>query len=143
MKIKLKKINRQWNKTKMKQIINSNHKTFNKLTNLIDNHGTMIANTQTCFIVRGYDDILCNGLVFKNGYLQNEDLKHQKNNIKQFLNGQKDSFWLSNFYLKNLFCTFAINQNTHDLFIFDYSKNKKQQDLIKWLVNYLFEIVEG
>lgn len=141
MIVKLKEIKRQWNKTGMRQIINSGHKTFDNQTNVLDNSGNMIARTQYSHYIRNYNETQCNGETFKQGELQNYDMKRLPYNVKQYINKHKDfRYWYSEFYVNgNLFASFLLNTDTNDLQIFDYSKNMKQYALTLWLKDYMFE----
>lgn len=141
MKVKLREIKRQWTRNGMRQVIESPHKTFNKQTNLIDNNGNMIASTQCSKYIRAYNDTECNGFSFAKGHLQNVDIKHLSTTAKLYIQEQnKDTtFWVTEFYLKDIFCIMILNLDTMELKVFDYSKNYKQSQLVEWLTNYLFE----
>lgn len=144
MIVKLKQIKRVWTKNGMKQIINTPHKTFNKKTNCIDNYENMISKTQISKYIRAYNDIKCNYEEYKPGYLQNYDLNGFSGNVIEYIHKQDKSckFWISNFYIDDLFCTMVLNENTMDLKVFDFTTNYKQRKLIKWLIDYMFEIIE-
>lgn len=63
-----------FNKSGMKQIINSGWKTFDKQTNLIC-EGNLIANTQYSDTIRPYKETECDVLTFEEGELMKFDLK--------------------------------------------------------------------
>ena len=63
-----------FNKSGMKQIINSGWKTFDKQTNYIG-PGNAISNTQLSMVIRPYKETECNGTTFKEGHLMKFDLK--------------------------------------------------------------------
>lgn len=63
-----------FNKSGMKQIINSGWKTFDKQTNYIG-PGNVISNMQFSKVIRPYNDTECNGRTFKEGELMKFDLK--------------------------------------------------------------------
>lgn len=146
---KQKEIKRIWNKTGMKQIINTGHKTFDKQTNIIDNHSNMIANTQLAFYIRAYNDVVNPiGETVDKGHLQDFDLKSFNNlpyKIKEFCkNNADDGFWLSEFRIfnnnhKQVICYFLRNLNTNKVYTFNNAINYKQDNLIEWLKNYLFD----
>lgn len=141
MKVKLKEIKRQWTKNGMRQIIDSPHKTFNNKTNLIDNRGNLITNTQTAYYIRAYNETECNGFTYKQGELQEFDMKYLDGIAINYIRQQDKNhkFWASQFRLNNLICIMLLNLNTMELKVFDFSKNNKQNLLINWLVDYLFE----
>lgn len=144
MKVKLRKIKRQWTSNGMRQVIESPHKTFNKQTNLLDNNGNMIASTQNASYVRAYNDTECNGFNFAKGHLQRQDIAHLPLVAQNYILKQnKDcKFWETNFYTTptaKTFCTMILNLNTMELKVFDFSQNYKQSQLVEWLTNYLFE----
>ncbi|MBQ3047455.1 MAG: hypothetical protein IJD48_00370 [Clostridia bacterium] len=143
MKIRLREIKRQWTRNGMRQVIESPHKTFNKQTNLIDNCGNMIASTQNASYIRAYNETECNGHTFEQGYLQQCDTIRLDNRVKRYIYQQdKDhKFWVANFFTRKLFCTLVVDLNTMELKVFNFAKNYKQNLLIDWLIEYLFEKV--
>lgn len=143
MKVKLKEIKRQWTKNGMRQVIESPHKEFNNQTNLIDNCGNIIASTQTASYIRAYNETECNGHTFEQGYLQQCDTIRLDDKVKRYIYQQdKDhKFWATTFYIYKAFCTLVVDLNTMELKVFNFAKNYKQNLLIDWLVEYLFEKV--
>lgn len=143
MKIKTKKLNRIWNKSGMRQIIESPHQTFNKQTNILDNNGNMIANSQICANIRAYNETECNNFYYNKGFLQDCDCQFLDPEVKEYIKTQDRSadFWSSDFYIKKYrFATFLLNKKTNDLKIFSFAKNKKQDQLIEWIFKYLFDL---
>ena len=65
---------RKYNKTKMKQIVDSHWKLFNKQTNLIAS-GNVIANTQYSNVIRPWKETECNGRTNPFGRLMEFDLQ--------------------------------------------------------------------
>lgn len=63
-----------YNKSGMKQIINTGFKEFDKQTNVITT-GNVFANTQASSYIRSYHETECNGFTFEKGSLQDHDLK--------------------------------------------------------------------
>ncbi len=70
-----------FNKSGMKQIIDSGFKTFDKQTNLIT-YGNVIANTQISSYIRTKTETTCNGFDFKEDELRQHDLQW----FKKYLN---------------------------------------------------------
>jgi len=72
-----------FNKSGMKQIVNTGFKTFDKQTNLITN-GNVISNTQASSYIRSYHEIECNGFFKEKGYYQDYDIKPFKKYLKPY-----------------------------------------------------------
>ena len=64
-----------WNKTGMKQIINSDYKLFNKQTNYIS-IGNVISNTQYSSYIRPYKEIKNGNYIGKEGDFLKFDIKN-------------------------------------------------------------------
>lgn len=71
------KKDRIWPEDKMKQIINSGYKAFDKQTNFLGD-GNVIANTQYSNYIRPYGEVECNGATFQPGHLLKFDIQHFK-----------------------------------------------------------------
>ena len=102
-----------WSKNKMKMIINSDFKEFNKQTNCIS-RANIIANTIYGNYIRPYNQTYYEGRTYEKGKLFNYDL--------QFFNIGKDM----REYLK----TFNKMVALYEIFI--YRKGRK--DIIGWLI---------
>ncbi len=74
-----------WSKDRMKMIINSDFKTFNKQTNCISK-GNVIANTQYSGYIRPYTEIECNGKINEKGFLRDYDLQFFGEDCKNWSN---------------------------------------------------------
>ena len=144
----MKKLNRVWNKTGMRQIINTPHKTFNKQTNCLDNSGNCLSNTQICFYIRAYNDTINPiGKVVDPGYLQNFDLAQFNNlpgSIKELCRSDEEAcWWVSEIRIfhgdhKQVICYFVRNLKTDKIYTFKNCINAKQHNLVEYLFNYLF-----
>lgn len=92
-----------FNKTGMKQIINSDFKEFNKQTNCIS-YGNCICNTQYSSFIRPFTETECNGFTNEKGHLLRFDLQHFKripDNIMNILKDEKrtESYILHEFFI--------------------------------------------
>ena len=65
----------KWSKNRMKMIINSGFKEFDRQTNCIS-RGNAIGNTQYSNCIRPYTETECNGHTFPEGHLFNYDLQY-------------------------------------------------------------------
>jgi len=73
--------------TPNRQLFESEHKTFNRQTNLIDT-GNVYSNTQTSSYVRPYSETECNGFTRPPGHLRDFDLKgfdHMPHRVKCYI----------------------------------------------------------
>ena len=92
-----------FNKSGMKQIINSDYKLFNKQTNCIS-YGNVIANTQYSSFIRPYSQTTCNNNNFSEGELMKSDLKYFRNipasiKDKLYAKDRKESYILYEFFV--------------------------------------------
>ena len=92
-----------FNKSGMKQIINSDYKLFNKQTNYIS-YGNVIANTQYSSFIRPYSQTTCNNNNFSEGELMKSDLKYFGNipasiKDKLYAKDRKESYILYEFFV--------------------------------------------
>ena len=92
-----------FNKSGMKQIINSDYKLFNKQTNCIS-YGNVIANTQYSLFIRPYGQTTCNNHNFSEGELMRSDLKYFGNipahiENKLYAKDRKESYILYEFFV--------------------------------------------
>lgn len=102
-----------WSKNKMKMIINSDFKEFNKQTNCIS-RANVIANTIYGNYIRPYNETYCNGKTYGIGELFEYDLK----------------FFNISEAMKEYIKTFNKMVALYEIFI--YRKGKK--DIIGWLI---------
>lgn len=98
---------RTYNKSGMKQIIDSGWKEFDMQTNCITT-GNAYCNTQTSSLIRPFNETECNGHSFSKGHLMNFDLKQfQKfgipENIREILRNPErgDSVILYMFFVRD------------------------------------------
>jgi hypothetical protein len=97
-----------FNKTGMKQIINSDFKEFNKQTNCIS-YGNCISNTQYSSFIRPFNEIECNGFINEKGHLLRFDLKYFKNIPERLMNILKDEKRTESYILYE-FCIYKHNK---------------------------------
>lgn len=105
----------KWSKNKMKMIINSGYKEFDRQTNCISN-GNIIANTMYGNYIRAWDDTINPvGNIVPKGYLFNYDLKYFNidNTIRDYIR--------------------ALNKQVILYELFTYNRNGKK-NLIGWLI---------
>ena len=146
---------RKYNKTKMKQIVDSHWKLFNKQTNLIAS-GNVIANTQYSNVIRPWKETECNGRTNPFGRLMEFDLQGFKKHAipDRILNVIKDKnrenslilymFYVTKDGVTEPFCWLLTNTNnkyiTH-VIICRFAKNfDKRVSAAKEAMSYICDL---
>ena len=116
-----------FNKSGMKQIINSDYKLFNNQTNYIS-YGNVIANTQYSSFIRPYGQTACNNHNFSEGELMRSDLKYFRNipasiKNKLYAKDRKESYILYEFFVyrngnKDII-GYVLTDNNHNLITYE------------------------
>lgn len=90
----------KWSKNGNKMIINSGFKEFDKQTNCITS-GNVMANTMWGKYIRTWNEIECNGLIFKEGELFKSDLKyfHISEGLKEYIKSLNKQVVLYEFFI--------------------------------------------
>ena len=135
-----------FNKSGMKQIINSDYKLFNKQTNCIS-YGNVIANTQYSSFIRPYSQTTCNNNNFSEGELMKSDLKYFRNipasiKDKLYAKDRKESYILYEFFVyrngnKDII-GYVLTDNNHNLITYEVLKsynnyNKRHSAILETL----------
>lgn len=106
-----------FNKTGMRQLVDTGYKKFDKATNYIGT-GNVIANTQYSLYIRPYNETECNGFTNPKGHLLNYDLsmfKHIPLRIREILcnKTRTESYILYLFFVKDTTVGWVITDNRH------------------------------
>lgn len=129
---------RIWNKSGMKQIINSGWKLFDKQTNVITT-GNVYANTQLSSYIRPWKETQCNGITYNEGYLMKYDLQQYWRFLsyvpKRIMNVLKDKERTESIILYMFFTTtndrifpfcFVLTDYSHNLIDYSVVRGYKQ-----------------
>lgn len=106
-----------FNKSGMRQLVDTGYKRFDKATNYIGT-GNVIANTQCSFYIRSYNETECNRQTFPKGHLLNYDLNMFRNipsKIRHILCDKErtTSCILYNFFVGDTTVGWVITDNCH------------------------------
>ena len=141
-----------WSKNRMKMIINTKFKEFNKQTNCISG-GNVIANTEYGFYIRPYNETVNPvGEKVERGILQNFDLQYFTitKELKDFIQKQKDMVCLYEFFIykngrKDIIGHLVINNNKtiykkiYNCYFLKYVQIEKRQDVLDYCEKILLE----
>jgi len=139
---------RIWTKNRMREIIDSGLKIFDKQNTCLSSSGNCVGGTQRCGYIRPSSEVECNGNIFPQGHLQRYDLDQWEveGEVAIFIKEKAitKSVWWSNFFyrdgleVKHNICSMVIAGDT--LYVFTNKKNtKRMNNCVHFLVDYVLE----